>query len=284
MTMRSPSLSGILVVNTGLNLPAPATARRLVDLGASAIKVEPPGGDPFAVFCPDWYAAMHEGVERRSIDLKTIPGQEAMAALLEGASVLVTSQRPGALKRMGLDAADLRERLPRLCIVNIVGAPGAEAQAPGHDLTYQARAGLLAPPHLPRTLLADLAGAQEAVIAVLALLAAGGGIAEVALSTAAAYFQAPLIYGLTRPGGYLGGGHAGYQLYATTDGWISLAALEPTFWLRLREHLPEGVPVSPFPIEAQEVLRGLFGRHTTAHWLAWSRQYDIPLEPVVDLT
>ncbi len=283
MTTRSATLSGILVANTGLNLPAPAATRRLVELGASAIKVEPPGGDPFSVFCPGWYAAMHEGVVRRQIDLKTKSGQEAMAALLESASVLITSQRPGALKRMGLGAADLRERFPRLGIVNIVGVPGAEAEAPGHDLTYQARAGLLAPPQLPRTLLADLAGAQETVIAVLALLAAGGGIAEVALSAAAAYFQAPLVYGLTRPGGYLGGGHAGYQLYATTDGWISLAAIEPAFWLRLRQHL-RVVPDSPFTLGAQETLSSLFGDNNTAHWLEWARQYDIPLESVVDLT
>lgn len=283
MTIRITPLSEVRVVNVGLNLPAPAATRRLVDMGARAVKVEPPCGDPFSGFCHDWYAAMHEGVDRRQIDLKTAAGQEAMTALLDGASVLFTSQRPGALERMGLETVRLRERFPRLCIVNIVGAPGDDAYAPGHDLTFQALAGLLSPPHLPRTLLADLAGAQEAVIAALALLAAGGGAAEVALSTAASFFRAPLIHGLTRPGGYLGGGHAGYQLYATSDGWIGLAALEPAFWQRLRDNLP-GAPASPFPPEAQAALGSLFGRHNTARWLAWSRQHDIPLEPVVDLT
>lgn len=280
--MRILLLQDLLVVNAGLNLPAPAATQRLVALGASAVKVEPPSGDPFAAFCPAWYQAMHTGVAVRKVDLKTDAGRQEIDLLLNQATVLITSQRPGALKRMGLDGPALRQRFPRLCVVHIVGASAAEAEAPGHDLTYQAQAGLLTPPQMPRTLLADLAGAQEAVIAVLALLAAGGGQAEVALSSAASYFQAPIRYGLTRPDGYLGGAHAGYHLYAASDGWISLAALEPVFWQRLRDHLP-GAPDTPFAPTSPAILQALFRTQTTAHWLQWARDHDIPLAPVIDL-
>ena len=67
---------------------------------------------------------------------------------------------------------------------------------PGHDLTYLAHLGLLCPPALPRTLMADIGGAERAVSAVLALLLGrerGGGerYAEVALSDAAEAFAGP---------------------------------------------------------------------------------------------
>ena len=44
---------------------------------------------------------------------------------------------------------------------------------------------------------------------------------------AAERMAAPQRWGLTRPGGLLGGGHAGYQVLRAQDGWVALAALEP---------------------------------------------------------
>ena len=39
-------LAGINVVSLAVNLPGPAAARRLCQLGARGCKVEPPTGDP----------------------------------------------------------------------------------------------------------------------------------------------------------------------------------------------------------------------------------------------
>lgn len=41
-----------------------------------------------------------------------------------------------------LDAAAVADRHPRVCQVDIVGFAGERADVPGHDLTYQAEAGL----------------------------------------------------------------------------------------------------------------------------------------------
>ncbi len=276
----STLLDGILVVNTGLNLPAPRAAHMLHERGARIIKVEPPQGDTFEHFCKAWYEDMLQGVERRRLDLKSEAGRQAMDNLLTDADILITSQRPAALERMGLAAENLRKRYPRLSIVNIIGSASEHSHLPGHDLTYQARAGLLEPPNLPRSLLADLAGAQQAVIAALSLLHAGGGIQQVALSDAAELFQEPVSYHLTRRGGLLGGGHAGYNIYRTADGYIALAALEHHFWPALHD-IFLGLPDDPFSPRAHEILRAGFQNKTTTQWLFLARERDIPLEAIV---
>ena len=53
-TAESP-LSGVRVVTLAPNLPGPVAANRLVTLGATVTKVEPPAGDPLAVASPDYY-------------------------------------------------------------------------------------------------------------------------------------------------------------------------------------------------------------------------------------
>jgi len=275
----SQDLHDVTVINTGLNLPGPRAAQILRDQGARVIKVEPPSGDTFEYFCQPWYQDMHRGVEVRRIDLKSATGTREMAALLARTHILITSQRPSALVRMGLEPNDLQRRHPRLAMVNIVGSPAEEAETPGHDLTYQARAGLILPPHLPRSLYADLAGAQQAAIAALSLLHAGGGVRQVALSQAAGIYHEPLAYGMTRAGDFLGGAHAGYNIYATSDGYIALAALEHYFWPRLFAHFPD-LPEDPLDPAARRIFADGFRQHATHHWVQWGRKHDVPLEAI----
>jgi crotonobetainyl-CoA:carnitine CoA-transferase CaiB-like acyl-CoA transferase len=54
--------------------------------------------------------------DKRSIavDLHTEAGKAVLDRLLETADVFLTNFRPGALERLGLDAATLTERFPRL--------------------------------------------------------------------------------------------------------------------------------------------------------------------------
>jgi alpha-methylacyl-CoA racemase len=132
---------------------------------------------------------------------------------------------------------------------------------------------------LPPTLFADIAGAERAVSAALALLVARerdgtGGSAMVALEDAAAALAQPLHEGLTRRGAMLGGGLAAYNLYATRDGWIAVAALEPHFAQRLAESLA----LASLSIDA---LRTAFATRTSAEWEAWARQHDLPIAALV---
>src|SRR5215203_834817 len=231
-------LRGIRVLTLAVNLPGPVAASRLGAMGASVVKVEPPGGDPLAWMCPGYYEDLSAGQEVVRLDLKTQEDRASLDDWLEKTDLFLTSSRPVALGRLGLSWPELHARFPGLCQVAIVGHPPPDEDAPGHDLTYQARIGTLAPPELPRVLVADLAGAERAVSAALSLLLArergqGAGYKQVALSEAARSFAEPLRQGLAAPGGVLGGGYAGYGLYRTRDGYVALAALEPLFWERL---------------------------------------------------
>ena len=239
-------LRGVRVLSLALNLPGPAAFMRLKGLGATCLKVEPPGpqgapadtsGDPMGQYNPTAYATLHAGIKVISADLKSDKGQAALHKELARTDVLLTSFRPSALDKLGLSWKKLHKLYPSLSMVAIVGALGARAEEPGHDLTYLAEAGLVTGLDLPATLFADMAGAvmasEAALQAVLVQKTSGkvakGTFQEVALADAATWLALPRTWGLTQPAGSVGGAHAGYRVYACKDGRVAVAALEPHF-------------------------------------------------------
>lgn len=242
MTTASRVLEGTRILSLALNLPGPAALMRCRRMGATCIKLEPPAGDPMGLYNPGAYAKLHEGVSVLQADLKDEAGQRLLHAELAKAHVLLTSFRPSALEKLGLGWKQLHSRYASLSQVAIVGAPGARAEEPGHDLTYLADNGLVPGLELPPTLYADMSGSLMASEAVLQAVLkqseryAGTGephprgqFIEVALSDAAAYLALPREWGLTQPGGAVGGAHAGYRVYPCKDGRVAVAALEPHF-------------------------------------------------------
>lgn len=273
--MPSTLLTGLKVVTTALNLPGPAACGRLRDFGASVTKIEPPGGDPFEAYCPAWYARLHAAMVVEQLDLKSVTGRATLGDLLQDADLFVTAQRPSALARLGLSPDMLAARFPRLCHIAITGHRAPDEETPGHDLTYLAVHGLLSPPAMPATLYADMAGAERAVSTALALVIARdrtgrGAHAQAPLEDGARALALPLTEGLTRPGALLGGGLAGYNIYATRAGWIAVAALEPHFAERLARELQ----LETLTIDA---LRERFAAGTADHWEKWARERDLPI-------
>ncbi len=236
-------LRGVRVLSLALNLPGPAAFMRLKAMGARCVKAEPPApkgasagtsGDPMGQYNAKAYTTLHDGVKVISIDLKSEKGQVALHKELARTDVLLTSFRPSALEKLQLGWKGLHKRYPGLSVVAIVGAPGARAEEPGHDLTYLAEADLVTGLDLPATLFADMGGALMASEAVLKAVLAqkmGGksSFQEVALSEAAAWLALPRTWGLTQPSGAVGGAHAGYRVYPCKDGRVAVAALEPHF-------------------------------------------------------
>jgi crotonobetainyl-CoA:carnitine CoA-transferase CaiB-like acyl-CoA transferase len=272
------ALTGIRVVNLAANLPGPAAAQRFFQMGAEVIKVEAPSGDPMEIYHAGWYREMAAGQTLARLDLKSDNGRIELGRLLGSADLLISASRPAAMARLGLDWPALHQKYPRLCQVAIVGYPAPRENEAGHDLTYQASLGLITPPHMPRTLLADMAGAEMTVSSALALLLhreRGGeaGYAEVALSEAAASLAEPLRYGCTSPGALLGGGIPEYNIYKSADGWVAVAALEPHFKKRLEEALAISTP---------DQYRTAFAGQSSAYWQEWGKQQDVPIETVRD--
>ena len=236
-------LKGVRVLSLSLNVPGPTALMRCRKMGASCVKLEPPpapgsapgaSGDPMGLYNRRAYDTMHQGVRVAVADLKTEKGQKALHRELAKADVLLTSFRPSALSKLGLDWKPLHKQYPALSQVAIVGAPGGRAEEPGHDLTYLAENGLVTGLNLPPTLYADMGGSLMATEAILQALLiqrqkGTGSYFEVALSDAAAYLALPRNWGLTQDGAAVGGGHAGYRVYPCKDGRVAVAALEPHF-------------------------------------------------------
>ena len=269
-------LTGITVVNLAANLPGPVAAQRLCALGAEVVKVEAPSGDPMEMYHAGWYKDMLEGQTLVVLDLKSDAGRAELDRLLGCADLLISATRPAALARLGLDWPALHQKYPRLCQTAIIGYPAPRENEAGHDLTYQASLGLLTPPHMPRTLLADMAGAEMTVSSALALLlcrerSGEAGYAEIALSAAAASLAEPLRYNITASGANLGGGIPEYNLYKTLDGWIAVAALEPHFKKRLEDALG---------ISTYDEYQAAFAVHNSAYWQEWGQKKDVPIETV----
>ncbi len=193
------------------NVPGPVAVSRLVKAGAAAVKIEPPSGDQLERLSKVWYDELHIGVRVERIDLKSAEGIAAMMTLLGDADVFLASHRPSALARLGLDHPSLASRFPALCHVNIVGDT-ANPEEPGHDLTYQARAGLLGG-GMPRTLIADMAGAERAHAAINDVMQVPGATRLVGLYDVLRDLAAPLRHGLTAAGGPLGGGDPAYSTF-----------------------------------------------------------------------
>jgi crotonobetainyl-CoA:carnitine CoA-transferase CaiB-like acyl-CoA transferase len=169
-------------------------------------------------------------------------------------------------------------------VVAIVGAPGARAEEPGHDLTYLAESGLILALDLPPTLYADMGGslmASEAVLqARLLQLQQGKGVyQEVALSVAAAYLALPRTWGLTSKGAAVGGGHAGYRVYPCQDGRVALAALEPHFAAALAAEvgLRQSHILAMFAPETHTAIAAYLAGKTRQQLDALATAKDIPL-------
>lgn len=274
-------LRGIRVLSLASNVPGPVAAARLAQLGARITKVEPPSGDPLARFCPAWYRSLCRDLEVLCLDLKDPTQRLHLEPLLARSDLLLSATRPAALARLGLGARTLQGRHPHLSHVCILGFPPPQENRAGHDLTYQAAAGLLSPPALPLTLLADLAAAERVVSTALALLLArrrgeAAQSAQVALGDVAQEFALPLRHGLTTPGGPLGGGQPLYRLYEAAQGWIAVAALEPHFAARLQSELHLD------SLEAEE-LEPVFRTRSAQEWQRWAQERDLPIEPVREL-
>jgi alpha-methylacyl-CoA racemase len=276
-------LRGIRIVSLALNLPGPAALMRLKAMGARCTKIESPAGDPMALYSPEAYAQMHAGIARKTLDLKTEAGQRKLHVLLAQTDVLLTSFRPSALHKLGLDAKALRKSHPRLSCVQVVGGAGDAAEEPGHDLTYLAQHGLVTGLDLPATLYADMAGSLAASEAVLKAVlhqrtTDKASVQQISLGEAARYLALPRHWQLTTPKGFVGGAHAGYRVYACKDGRVAVAALEPHFAKRLCEAADiqsDGLRDMLRPA-TQRALTQWFASHTRRALTHLALQRDIP--------
>jgi len=304
-------LQGVKVVDLSTFLPGPYMTLAMADHGAEVIKVEQPGeGDPgrhiglsdgeHTVF----FRNINRGKRSLAVDLKTDAGRERVLALVDAADVFVESFRPGVMKRLGLDAATLRARNPRLiyCSISAFGQDGAHRARPAHDLAVEAMSGTLSmglgndgQPAMPGVPWSDVLSGLHALSAVLMALyrreATGRGD-TIDVSMLDSMVGASLnILGPTFAEGRqpdpreerTTGGSAFYRLYRTSDGkHIALGGQEPKFVnvLLASLHRPDLAPLvlrGPGAHQAPVMafLEAEFAKRTRDDWDRWLAELDV---------
>jgi len=296
------ALDGITVLDFTRLLPGPFCTQLLCNLGADVIKIEDPQLGDYMRSVPPIvhdvsypFAMVNRGKRSLAVDLKTTEGQEILRKLVGRADVVIEQFRPGVMARLGADYDGLAMWNPKLiyCSFSGYGQNGPYKDLPGHDINFEALAGILSVtrnrderrPAVPGVPIGDLAGGFNAALAILASLrtrdrTGRGEFIDVSIYDTAVTL---LVLGLARyfatgeeplPGEtLLTGSFPFYSLYETKDGgWLSVATVEPKFWQRMCELI--GAPelsdrqfaeVAERPAIA-ETLAARFLERTLAEW------------------
>jgi itaconate CoA-transferase len=145
-------LEGITVVSLEHAIAAPFCTRQLADMGARVIKVERPGVGDFARGYDErvnglssHFVWTNRSKESLTLNLKDADGKAIIDKLLDEADVLVQNLAPGAAAGLGLSAAVLHKKHPRLIVCDIsgYGENGPYRDKKAYDLLIQSEAGFL---------------------------------------------------------------------------------------------------------------------------------------------
>jgi len=172
----SGTLEGVTVVDLSWGRPGPMATGLLADHGATVVRVEPPGGDPYLPFVSR--AVYDRGKRSMILDLRTPDGADALHRLLAGADVMVESWQPGVAERLGLGYDTLHARYPHLvcCSISGYGDDGALRDHAGYESLVAARIGIMAlggqggDPVYPGVPIGGIGAALLAVIGIMAAL------------------------------------------------------------------------------------------------------------------
>ncbi|PCH66978.1 MAG: carnitine dehydratase [Rhodobacteraceae bacterium] len=256
---RARPLDGILVIALEQAVAAPFTSSRLADAGARVIKVERPGGGDFARRYDSavdgesaYFVWLNRGKESVELDIKDPAGRNLLEAMLAQADVFLQNLAPGALQKLGLDSASLRQRFPRLitCDITGYGADGPMKDAKAYDLLVQCESGLASitgtadAPGRVGVSVCDIATGMTAHAAICEALVEraqtgkGRGVSVAMFDTMADWMTAPLLFQeyLDRPTPRVGLSHpviSPYGAYRCGDGeQIVVAAQTDAEWRR----------------------------------------------------
>lgn len=145
-------LEHLTVIDITNNIAGPGCAAMLADHGAEVIHVEKPiFGDDCRRFFPtvgrDSGTHFYVNRNKKSVvlNLKDPIGASVIKKLAETADVLIESNRPGAMERLGLGYDVIHAINPKLiyCSISAFGQHGPYAGRAGYDIVAQAYSGML---------------------------------------------------------------------------------------------------------------------------------------------
>ena len=323
--MDDGAFEGVRVVELAQWVFVPVAGALLADWGADVVRIERPEGDPYRGLMTQGIgtdsggvnlsiALANRGKRSLALDLQREQGREILHELLESADVFLTNFRPGALRRLGLDAETLTERYPSLVYArgHGYGVRGPDADRPGYDASaFWARGGMahvLTPPEMDQPIgqrgaMGDRNGAMALAFGMAAALlkrtrTGRGSVVDVSLlGTAMWTLSSDVLSALQgqRPRAMSGGAYVNPLVgsYRTQDGrHIQLVFLEADrYWADFcrvleREDLIQDPRFADLHArrehaeECVEVLQAEFAHRTFEDWKARLASIDAPWAPV----
>jgi len=299
-------LSNVRVLDLTRLLPGAQLTLVLADLGADVVKIEDPrGGDPGRHLPPvpggtsAHFQVLNRNKRSITLNLRSPDAAPVLDAVLAQADVIVESFRPPTAQRLGVDAATLRARHPRVihASINGFGDAGPSAAQAAHDINFQAISGLLTvEKQVPPILIGDIGAAMNAAAGILAALyqrerTGVGAAVEVSIHEAAlSWLLVPAARRLMGQAAALGlpvdGSHACYNIYTTADDrHVALGALEAKFWEAFcgRIGRPDFVPLQYVEDAQPRILDdvcALMRTRTRDDWVAFFNGVEACLTPV----
>jgi len=310
-------LEGIRVLDLSKYGPSRYTSMILADLGAEVIVVEMPktAGQTLEVVSDD-VGSLYIGHNRNKkgivLNLKKEEGKEIFSRLVQKMDVLIEANRPGVLKRRGMDYESVKKLNPRLiyCSITGYGQDGPYAQRTGHEINFAAVSGIMGltgskngpPVYLQSPSIADLlGGVTHAVMAITAALFARekngkGQFIDVSITDGTIFYhwidgQSYLLNG-NLPGRVespTGSDMACLNTYEARDGkYFTVGCPEPWLWAKLckivgrEEFIPHQFDDVDKQKEIYQAFSEVFANGDREEWVKLLDEADISVGPVYD--
>ena len=310
-------LDGIRVLDLTSMISGPIATMMLGDQGADVIKVEPLSGDLVRGLRADgggglsaMFISSNRSKRSVALNLKDARGLELLKDLIPTADVLVQNFRPGAIERMGLGEEVVRSLRPDIVYVSIsgFGETGPYAHKRVYDPVIQALSGLTSiqadatgRPKMVRVIVPDKLTAVTAAQAITAALFArertgkGQHIKLAMLDTMVAFLWPEGMTGYTFVGREVHTSRSQLTqdlIYATTDGYITVAAVSDAEWKALCRALdkPEWLTDERFETLANrsrniadrlDLTAETLQTNTSEYWLKRLDAESVPCAPVL---
>jgi crotonobetainyl-CoA:carnitine CoA-transferase CaiB-like acyl-CoA transferase len=251
------SLSNLKVLDLTSHLSGPYCAMILADHGADVVKIENPNdGDqlrktpPFQGGESAPFMLWNRNKRSVTLDLKNPKDHQLLLKMAETADIMIENFKPGTASRLGVDYESVSKINPTLiyCSISGFGQTGPYAPRGGFDLIACGMSGLMSingppdgPPYRIPMPVSDICGGMNGAIGILTALAArnwtGRGqhvdtsLFESGISLGV--YEAANVFANGEVPERLGQAHRGsapYQLFPTSDGYVTVGGAQDNFW------------------------------------------------------
>ncbi|MFD9679610.1 CaiB/BaiF CoA transferase family protein [Rhodococcus sp. NPDC059969] len=252
-------LDGITVVALEQAVAAPLATRHLADMGARVIKIERVGEGDFARHYDQavhgqasHFVWLNRSKESIAVDVKSESGRQIVLDLVARADVFLQNLAPDAAARLGFRAEELREKFPRLIVIDMsgYGSAGPRRERKAYDMLVQAETGMISVTGTPETAtktgipVSDIAAGMYALTSILSALfrrerTGKGALVEVSMFDSTVEWLGHPMYMKMYADKQIprvGLGHAAivpYDSYPTADGEILIGVQNDRGWRAL---------------------------------------------------